>query len=788
MPETNRGRGWVPVVGAVLLVGMVGAFIYRTVTRRSDGQTASQPTTTTAPFTQPDSRPTEPAAPKRPADLIDVARLAYPEMPTTQPLSTPLRLSEAARLVLDEPIYVGPSWRPDLWITRPDARPTRDVIADATDPEKDAQVFVTTERVVYAHWTLTEFNRSKVQLVVEKPGGGYELVSLLSRLPFPASSAGRRYEWDRAMSVDDWVAVPAGTGVSVFKFGGRQVEEQFFNLADPATDVVLGQTKPQILYAGAGSILTWLPWENGKPGGRAARYSEGAWVDLSKQAEWSAHYLHLVPLLDGSVLQLVVRDSPAAGEKAGQAVEITLTSPPRQGEAAVKEQELVDLVAKLADPDRDVRDKAFRALTRYGPSVYPTLQRLSKTAPPEAAARLQQLLRVQVRPTLGGMTLVGDRLQLVSRQPDGGAVFYSPNGVMVPQDQGSPTIESPAWIAISPGRAVELLPRYMTTDLDPAATRLWSTTSGLGFDWIVSSDTRGPRWWIGNGFAPLLRKSDSAFKEFVARDRRGRWVLRESSGEQGFNATATTTRTAETRSESSAAVPRTLLIDPSLPDPNPRLPVWEFRNATAVGWDKDNWVAASYAEGNWTLREQGWQAMKKDERMFTKREEIPPTTAPSTEPATLPATGPTSSPTTQDSAGPVLLVTNDGTRYYDGLTSLRMVGPDGRETVWPLPPEANGTGPVTLLRTADGRLFLFNQPGRVLRIKPTPGQSEPFKLEATFTRGVPTVADPTRIWLDPAGRIVLVYEDRLAVMFPLGYIPPRIQELMEPEDIEKLAE
>ena len=105
-----------------------------------------------------------------------------------------------------------------------------------------------------------------------------------------------------------------------------------------------------------------------------------------------------------------------------------------------------------------------------------------------------------------------------------------------------------------------------------------------------------------------------------------------------------------------------------------------------------------------------------------------------------------------------------------------------------LAPEANGTGPVTLLQTADGKLYLFNQPGRVLRIQPTPGRSEPFKLEATFTKGVPTVADPTRIWLDPGGRIVMVYEDRLAVMFPQGYIPPRIQDLMEPQDLEMLAE
>jgi hypothetical protein len=264
-------------------------------------------------------------------------------------------------------------------------------------------------------------------------------------------------------------------------------------------------------------------------------------------------------------------------------------------------------------------------------------------------------------------------------------------------------------------------------------------------------------------------------------------VLRESSTNEGGSSAATTRAAAETRAASPGSA-RTLLIDPSLPDPNPRLPVWEFRNATAVGWDKDNWVAATYAEGNWTLREQGWQTLPKEERMFTRREEIPPATMPSTLPTTRSSTAPTTRPTTQDSAGPALLVTSDGTRYYDGKTNLRTVAPDGKETTWPLPPEANGTGPVTLLQTSDGHLYLFNQAGRVLRIQPTPGKPEPFKLEATFTKGVPTVADPTRVWLDPAGRIVMVYEDRLAVMFPQGYIPARIQDLMEPEDLERLAE
>ena len=83
-----------------------------------------------------------------------------------------------------------------------------------------------------------------------------------------------------------------------------------------------------------------------------------------------------------------------------------------------------------------------------------------------------------------------------------------------------------------------------------------------------------------------------------------------------------------------------------------------------------------------------------------------------------------------------------------------------------------------MLGTADGKLFLFNQPGRVLRIKPTPDGPEPFKLEATFTRKIPNVETPTRIWMDPAGRIIVAWESQLAIMFPGGYIPPILAEKM----------
>ena len=83
-----------------------------------------------------------------------------------------------------------------------------------------------------------------------------------------------------------------------------------------------------------------------------------------------------------------------------------------------------------------------------------------------------------------------------------------------------------------------------------------------------------------------------------------------------------------------------------------------------------------------------------------------------------------------------------------------------------------------LVRSRDGLLFLFNQPGRVVRIRPTPDGEEPFTVDATFTRRIPSAEAYTRVWLDPAGRIVVAYENRLAILFPGGFIPPEVASLI----------
>ena len=156
-----------------------------------------------------------------------------------------------------------------------------------------------------------------------------------------------------------------------------------------------------------------------------------------------------------------------------------------------------------------------------------------------------------------------------------------------------------------------------------------------------------------------------------------------------------------------------------------------------------------------------------------------PATAPSTAPTTTASAGASTSPTTAESD--LIFIDKDGTRYYDGSSTIRIREKNGHETTWNLPAGAVGSGDVWLFHCGEDRFFLFNQPGRVLRLRRTPGESEPFELEATFTHDIPNV-NPRRIWLDPAGRIDIAYSgNTLAILFPTGQIPDEIRQMMPPE-------
>jgi hypothetical protein len=353
--------------------------------------------------------------------------------------------------------------------------------------------------------------------------------------------------------------------------------------------------------------------------------------------------------------------------------------------------------------------------------------------------RIRQLLRNIITPALGELIPVDNRLDIVKRCADGTVIFFAPSGVQIPTEHADdPDLINPAWLALrSDGRMERPLPAALIRDQKPDACTLFS----IHDEWIVN-DEAGPRRLVGSRFEPLLLPEEKRFGKLIGIGSHHRWVFQSSNGD-------------------------TLIIDPLIADPTPKLPTWTIAVPKGIaGWDAQNYpaVARSDDTGNWELQAEGWKPLAPPEKVIA---ELPPSTQSNTR------------ATTTSTLGNPLLITADGTRYFDGKASLVVIPKTGAKMNWPLPPSGVGSGDPTLIQTSDGLLFLFNQPGRLLRIRPTPTDAEPFKLETTFTKDIPNSDHPARIWLDPAGRIDFVSDGNiLTISFPSGIIPKEISRMM----------
>jgi hypothetical protein len=809
------------VVIAVLVIGTAAYYRYThplVATSRpatpATNSSASRTTTTHA-HTKPAPGPT--------TQLLDILRLKNPRYPTTQRLDTALDLRYAARLVLDDPAYLDDQG--NLWITRPDApEPFNFLKASASN----TATHVTRDRVVFVYWSQTENGLWLPNLVVRAPGGkgGYQLVNHDGRRPLPDSFG---FRWDRALVLGganrakDRIVVPTASGACAFAFDAspEEIARGHQKLVDPATTP---DSAVQLVMDTRG-VIAYVTNAAGNKGGRGvARYapvpqpvqatqsadSNAAspappaykWTLLTGTDGWPDNLLHLVPLLDGSVLQIV--SAPPGEDKEKDHVTFSVNS---VAPADIDRAKVLKLIDQLSSADQEKRDEAFKTLTTYGPGIAPILEQQLEDQQPEAQIRIRQLLKNRIEPSLGSMTLVDGRMRVVNRLPDGGVIFYAEAGVAIPRDEDTPAYVSPAWLSVRPGRAAELLPSPLTAELNPDK----QTIVSWGYsDHIVQDPVMGPEWFIGNRLEPLLRKPHRRFSQFAGIDATGRWIFREPRTSPDSIATTAPATTATTTTPSSSG-PTTsqatslarresvLIIDPHLPDPTPRLPGWLLPPSVGKsGWDQKNWPVI-YMDVKpdpipWALTESEWHVINKgEEKVFTDPADIPAApaaTAPATSQAAtapLASTNPTTGPATTQAAapdfGPPLLTLPDGTRYYDGRQSLKVVRPNGSILDWPLPQQAVGTGKPTLLRTRDGLLFLFNEPGRVVRIRETPDAESPLEFEAVFTRGIPSDADVARIWLDPADRICIAHGgNRITVLFPIGRIPPAIAEKMRPED------
>jgi hypothetical protein len=171
---------------------------------------------------------------------------------------------------------------------------------------------------------------------------------------------------------------------------------------------------------------------------------------------------------------------------------------------------------------------------------------------------------------------------------------------------------------------------------------------------------------------------------------------------------------------------KTLLIDPGLPDVVPRLPVWTLSPGDAAGWTDADWPAVRHGNRLLVLQAHGWV----DGRPGDLR--------------TTPATRPADGTFTVTAAGHVFA--------YDPAGQVRRYAADTT-----LPPSATSPSATSPSATS-------------------PSATLPAMPEAAFTNAIPRNAH--RVWIDPAGRLVIVAPKAVAVAFPQGRVPTELRGLM----------
>src|SRR6185436_9993084 len=206
----------------------------------------------TAPASQPTTQPVvEVEAPPR--TYFELLHREFPKLATTQPIDQPLNMRDWGHFLIAHPLYVDR--RGVLWITHPQAEETATVLSTTGS----AQVYLTRERVVYAHWFFNEGGDWVTMLVVPSPRGGFEIVSSNQRVPI---GNGDDYDWSRAFSLpaEKKIIVPRPGRISVF------TTDQ--NISETVSPVLTDGGTVQIQTDSRG-FLAWVPPENGQPGSKS---------------------------------------------------------------------------------------------------------------------------------------------------------------------------------------------------------------------------------------------------------------------------------------------------------------------------------------------------------------------------------------------------------------------------------------------------------------------------------------------------------------------------------------
>lgn len=657
--------------------------------------------------TQPQGDAGTQAADEPPMTLEALYREHMPALGAA--LSTPVRFSEALRVELGYGVHLDPAGY--LWVAH--RRGMTPAEAGALGSVGDVR-FVT-DRPLYAHWHRDVRGRWATALVCADGEGA---VLWLEGKSYRLED--RAYRWGSAFGWQGRMVVPADSGPVVIELGHppRVMEHRW-------SDVARGSTVVRVDLRG---LLAWTAWDEGSGSAEVVRWVDGAWRVLAPEAGWPTRTVHLAPMLDGSVLAFSRVDE--------QRMALSVVA---MEQAAIDEAALAELIDQLADTDARVREAAAEKLAEYGPAAWPTLKRLAAEALPEAQQRVELMIRQKVRPRLGRMTLVDDRMRVMGRGGDGSVLLLATGGVrMEPrEDEEEGRVVAPAWLWLQPGRPVMLLGDSLARELDAERMRYQLA----GGELLVTQADGAVKRVAGNHLIALEPAGEKRFAVLAGIDRKGRWIFGEQAG--------TTQR-------------RALIVDPGYADATPRLPVWLHSAGVGVaGWTAEGWPVLR-AGGAFALQRDRWQALGGDAEVQTDPSEVSTTTRP---------------------IGPQpVLSTAEGDLYYGGRNDLRWVRSDGQSLGAPLPAEARGDGAVWLVRTGDGRLFLYNQPGRIVRLRwDERGESGQWVVEGVFTRNIPE-AELTRMWVDPAGRICATWDgNRLAVMFPDGRVPAAFANQMRDE-------
>ncbi len=627
--------------------------------------------------------------------MLDLVQADYPDYPTTQQLDLPADVNDSARIVLNRPVYLDMAGR--LWITHDWGKSVDEVLAKPLR----ARTLIVKDEVRFVH-----YDEDGIATVVTHSADDPDTTLRFCRpRTAPQMISIAPDSWSSAIAFGQSILIPTSNGFAEVDVPGKTPLS-----IHPDTTLNFesdDHTQPIVLTT-LSTILCWAPWDNNAKGsiGAIVRIGDKTYP-LNASNGWFDRIIQLVPLADGSIL--------AVG-KTDNGIELKLNSlEPSDNKPAVDHERLTALVRKLADPEPVVREKTQRELEAMGPAIFSELEALRERMPPEAQVRIEALLGQRFVPTLAGLHPMDGPVQTASRFSDGGCVLLLSGGGTYDED-GEDKSLIPAWISIRPGQFIERMAPGLTSGFAIGKYQF----QAFGNETLVLDPILGVRRWIGAKLVDLLSKDYRQFDRFVGIDANRRWI---------FKSTTEPTKT--------------LILDPSLPDLTPKLPIWMIEAPDGAGWIESGWPAMTRGKQVFVLDEHGWRTLDdKKEKLLLKPPNVLPTVA-------------------TDSAGNRLELSNG-----------RLTGTfRGKPVSLTVPDEAST---ATMVFLQDEQVFLV-APGSVFKCRIS-RETQQLKMNGIFAKGLPST--PLRVWQDPAGRVIFADGSTLWVTFPTGRVPPDLANMI----------